>query len=59
MANGKKYNIEGRGEGSEFESFTMNYEYLLWWKGNPPSRQKQDLNFVIEEKQNRIDVKMK
>lgn len=48
--NGQRYNIEGRGGGSEFESFTMNYEYLLWWRGSPPSQEKQDLVLVIEEK---------
>ena len=59
QANGRKYNLDGRGEGSEFESFTMNYEYLLWWRGNPPSSEKQNLIFVIDEKQDRIDVTIK
>ena len=59
LADSQEYNIEGRGPGSEFESFTTNYEYLLWWLGDSPSREKQELIFVIEEKQNQIDVKIK
>lgn len=59
QAGGREYNIEGRGVGSEFDSFTMNYEYLLWWKGVPPSRVNEDLIFVIEEKDSQIDVTIK
>ena len=59
QADGQKYNIEGRGKGSEFESFKMNYEYLSWRLGNPPSREKQELVFIIEEKDARINVKIK
>ena len=59
QAKGQKYNIEGKGEGSEFESFTMNYEYLLWQKDYPPSKEKQDLVFIIEEENSEINVKIK
>jgi GT2 family glycosyltransferase len=59
QARGREYNIEGRGVGSEFKSFTMNYEYLLWWKGHAPSREKEDLVFSIEEKQGKINVTIK
>ncbi len=59
QANTSKYNLEGKGIGSQFESFTMNYEYLLWWKGSPSSHELQNLGFVIEENQGRIDVKIR
>ncbi len=49
QAKGKEYNLKGAGPGSQFESFTMNYEYLAWWVGHGPSKQKQKLLFVIEE----------
>lgn len=59
-AKGIPYNLRLQGPGSEFESSTMNYEYLVWWLGrNPPSKEKQDLVFIIEEKQKEIDVKIK
>lgn len=48
-AGGRSYNIVGKGEGSKFESFTMNYEYLAWWLGNAPSKSSQKLKFVIQE----------
>ena len=37
LSGGQEYNLAGEGRGSEFRSFTMNYEYLLWWKGHPVS----------------------
>lgn len=48
-AEGKEYTIEGKGPGSQFESFTMNYEYLTWWLGHEPSKKVQELRFVISE----------
>lgn len=60
LADGRSYNLVLKGPGSEFESSTMNYEYLAWWLGrNQPSKEKQALIFVIEEKQAQIDVKIK
>lgn len=48
-ANGKKFNLTGKGVGSNFASFTMNYEYLTWWLGGKPSEKKENLRFVIRE----------
>lgn len=45
----KEYNLLGKGPGSEFESFTMNYEYLLWWKGKSPQKKNAELQFFISE----------
>jgi len=44
-----EYTIKGRGKGSEFRSYTMNYEYLTWWLGHGPSRTEQPLQFIIQE----------
>lgn len=55
-ADGRHYNIIGVGKGSQFDSFTMNYEYLAWWLGNPPSKYPQRLKFIIQENNNKISL---
>ena len=52
--NGEKYNIKGKGPGSQFESFTMNYEYIAWWLGHPPAKSAQKLRYVIQESEKGI-----
>lgn len=47
-ADGMRYNIVGKGPGSQFESFTMNYEYLTWWLGHGPSDKPEKLQFIID-----------
>ncbi|HYM65392.1 MAG TPA: glycosyltransferase [Candidatus Sulfotelmatobacter sp.] len=59
LANGRKYNLIGKGLNSEFETFTMNYQYLLWWKGNEPSMSDQNIKFTILENEKNIEVKEK
>lgn len=54
IANGEKYNLYGRGEGSKFASFTANYEYLLWRLGSEPVKTQANLLFYIEEKDGSI-----
>jgi hypothetical protein len=49
ISNGQKYNLVGKGPGSQFISYTMNYEYLLWWKGYPPSHKNESLKIIISE----------
>lgn len=59
-AKGRKYNIEGKGKGANFETFIMNYEYLAWWLGkNPPTKEKQELVFVIEEQRDTVKVELR
>lgn len=53
-AQNRPYNIIGKGEGSEFTSFTMNYEYLSWWLGNSPSKKQERLKFIINEDKDKI-----
>jgi len=57
LTNGEEYNLVGKGPGSQFKSFTMNYEYLLWWKGHPPTNKNVKLKIIISEKQNGIIIR--
>ena len=50
----EEYNIIGIGEGSQYESFTMGYEYLAWWLGKQPSKKYAKLQFIIRETQNQV-----
>jgi hypothetical protein len=49
LSGGREYNLIGAGKGSEFSSFTMNYKYLLWWKGHPPSDRNVSLKIIVSE----------
>lgn len=55
-AGSRSYNIIGTGDGSQFESFTMNYEYLTWWLGHPPSKSPQKLKFIIQEDEKGVSL---
>jgi hypothetical protein len=48
-SHGKEYNLVGKGNWSQFASFTMNYEYLAWWMGHGPVHTKEPLRFIIQE----------
>ena len=56
IAKGKNYNLEGKGELSFFPVFTMPYEYFLWWKGYPPTKEKVGLKIVVWERDGEIKV---
>lgn len=56
ISSGKPYNIVGKGDLSDFKSFTMPYEYLFWWKGQAPETRKVSLKIVIWEKGSEIFV---
>lgn len=58
-AKGKEYNLVGKGTGSQFESFTMNYEYLSWWLGKAPSKKEEKLKFFISETESGIKIEKK
>lgn len=49
-----RYNIVGKGEGSEFKNFTKNYEYITWWLGKAPSKKEEKVKFFIEEKNGKV-----
>ena len=49
LSNNKPYNLIGKGAGSQFRSYTMNYEYLLWWKGHPVSNTNVKNKIVVSE----------
>lgn len=55
----KRYNLIGEGQGSQFKSFTMNYEYFLWWKGHPPSKENEANKIFIGETSKRIIIRTK
>lgn len=59
LTNHQKYNLVGRGQNSQFESFTMNYQYLLWWKGYAPSDARQKTKAYVSEDSNGIHVTVK
>jgi hypothetical protein len=56
MADGKPYNIIGKGPGSQYESFTDSYEYFTWYYGHPPSKDKQSIEFYVSEYPDKIKV---
>ena len=58
-SDGKEYNLIGAGPGSQYQSFTMNYQYLTWWLGHGPSKKNQKLRFYISEKGSKIIVQKK
>ncbi len=57
QAHGNRYNLLGEGIGSKYPSFTMNYEYLTWWLGNGPSKDREKLQFIINEDAKGIHVR--
>ena len=56
LTDNQEYNLTGSGSGSQFKSFTMNYEYLLWWKGHPPTNKNVKLKIIVSETQNGIII---
>jgi GT2 family glycosyltransferase len=57
-AKGNPYTIVGRGEGSQFRSFTMPYEYLTWWLGTP-SREGANTKVIVHEYETDISTSKK
>lgn len=53
-SSGNPFQIKGKGSGSQFESFLMPYEYLLWLDGYAPSKTKQENVFILEEREGRV-----
>ena len=59
LTNNQEFNLIGKGAGSQFRSFTMNYEYLLWWKGYPVSENTVKTKIVVWETQKGIIISKK
>ena len=55
-SNGKTFTILGRGPGSEFENFTMNYQYLTWYLGKSSVTKNADLIYIITETPSEIKI---
>lgn len=58
-ANGNKYNLIGKGWLNEFESYTMNYQYLTWWMGNAPVKENSKIKIYVTEENGRIIIDKK
>lgn len=56
ISKGQPYKLIGKGELSDFPAFIAPYEYLLWWKGQPPRKESSKLKVVIWEKKGNITV---
>lgn len=52
----KTISIIGKGEGSQFESFTDNYEYLLWFYGKNPKERGGDILYILSEGKRGITI---
>ena len=50
QANGKPYNIEAKG------NLSASYGYLAWWLGKGPSEKQEKLQFIVKEKNNKIEI---
>lgn len=48
-ADGDPYTLVGKGNGSQFESFVMPYEYLVWYLGQPSVKTGAQKVFILEE----------
>jgi len=58
-ADGKEYNIVGRRWLREFPSYIMNYEYLVWWMGNGPTKKDSPIKIYITEERGKIIIEKK
>lgn len=56
LSGGREYNLIGKGDGSQFASFTMNYQYLLWWKGHPVASKNVSQKIVVLEEGTSITI---
>ncbi len=52
------YDIVGKGNGSQYESFITPYEYLTWYLGNPPSTRSVRRRFYVSEYPDRINLEV-
>jgi len=57
QVDGKPYTLKAEGPGSEFESFTINYEYLAWYLGHAPSKEKTSNVFMISDVNGEVRVR--
>ncbi|MEK7533749.1 MAG: glycosyltransferase [Patescibacteria group bacterium] len=56
---GNKYNLIGKGWLSEFDSYTMNYQYLTWWMGNAPAKENSEIKIFVTEEKGKIIIEKK
>lgn len=58
-ADEQEYNLIGNGWLKEFESYTMNYQYLTWWMMNAPVKDNRPIKIYVTEKKNAIIIEKK
>ncbi len=49
QAKNKEFVIQGKGPGSQFQSFAMPYTYITWWLGNSESKSAKQVFFIAED----------
>ncbi len=54
-SHGRSFALRGKGAGSQFESFLMPYEYVLWYKKHPVIRD-SELKYIIRESNTQIII---
>ncbi len=52
----KSISIIGKGEGSQFESFTDNHEYLFWYFGKNPIERNGEILYILSEGKKSITI---
>lgn len=52
----KSFTVYGKGEGSNFESFTMNYQYLTWYLGKEFKKKGGEITYIVEEFPDKIKI---
>jgi len=59
QSDGDAYSLVGTGIGSQFESFVMPYEYLVWYLGQPSVKTGAQKVFILEEKPSGLKISKK
>lgn len=52
----KEYNLVGKGVLDNFPVFTNAYDYLTWWRGHGPSKEKVKLKIIVNPVESGINV---
>ncbi|MBI3985149.1 MAG: glycosyltransferase [Candidatus Levybacteria bacterium] len=52
----KSFTVIGKGEGSQFESYTAPYEYLSWYHGKEPLKWKGEVIYILSESREGITI---
>lgn len=56
LSQSSPYNLKGKGVLDNYPVFTMPYEYLTWWMGKAPSKEKTEREIIVSPQGTFIDV---